>query len=98
MVLKHRKIVKCHKKLKPSELGYGTIDIYFITSLILIIITGEDCAYEESYNIKFNVRYSSNLDTGFLEMYDKCSNAKDESEQKEVVSQIYSRMKMKLAE
>ena len=98
MVLKHRKIVKCHKKLKPSELGYGTIDIYFIASLILIIITGEDCAYEEIYTIKFDVRYYSNLDTDLQEMYNKCLEAGDEFEQKEVVSKIYNRMQMKLAE
>lgn len=45
-----------------------------------------------------NVRFYSDLDKDLLEMYDECSYARDASEQREIVSQIYNRMKMKLAE
>lgn len=45
-----------------------------------------------------NVRYYSDLDADLLEMYNECRYAKDEDEQKKIVSQIYNRMQMKLAE
>ncbi len=45
-----------------------------------------------------NVRFYSDLDEDILEMYNKCLDARDEEEQKKIVSQIYNRMQMKLAE
>lgn len=45
-----------------------------------------------------NVRYYSNLDDDIFEMYQKCLYAENEEEQRMIVSQIYKRMQMKLAE
>lgn len=45
-----------------------------------------------------NVRYYSNLDKDFLDIYTKCSSTENEEEQRQIVNQIYNRMQMKLAE
>ncbi len=62
-------------------------------------LSDEDARALEDLNSQITaVSYYSNLDLDLLEMYNQCRYVTDVSEQKEIVSRIYNKMQMKLAE
>ncbi len=66
---------------------------------IMYKLKEEDSRAFNALNNKITaVNYSSDLDLDLLEMYNQCRYVTDVSEQKEIVSRIYDKMQMKLAE
>jgi hypothetical protein len=82
--------------------GYLNVDISINDSVLTKKISGlseEDIAAFRNINGQINaVRFYSDLDSELWEMYSKCCSTEDEKEQKQIVTETYNTLWMKLSE
>lgn len=99
----------CKEGFKVGDFIWGLEGLYSAMGGILVSddaflkecerVNKEDVDTLQRLNSRINVvRYYSDLDRELYDMYQKCRNTKEESERKQIVSQTYDAMRMKLSE